>query len=258
MTAVSIEQPATLDLALKQLAEVVRDRIARGRSTRSAGIKSVLAEKFDGTFDQRAYGFDTFRRFLEEAERRGVISIANAPIGPDVDLTVPGQPTSDVSSSASGGTRVRRDLWRAFVHWEVGGERFWNVRMMKVVELGNQSPSTAQASGLVAISPISPDRVKSWMQDFAEQTSDTIKATLIGSLQTLNPFRQFRGATDELGQTRQWRHYLQTKVVGVISDWICTSTSSRASQPTRPSPSGRPCCHPPRRPFETRCKNSSA
>ena len=91
---------------------------------------------------------------------------------------------------------------------------------MKVVELGNQTPSTAQASGLVAISPISPDRVKSWMQDFAEQTSDTIKATLIGSLQTPNPFRQFRGATDELGQTPQWRHYLQTKVVGVISDWM--------------------------------------
>src|SRR4051795_11789255 len=63
---------------------------AEGRSLRSASIKPGLQERarvaLGEQFDEREFGFESFREFLRGAEAAGAVTILPAPIGPDVDI----------------------------------------------------------------------------------------------------------------------------------------------------------------------------
>jgi hypothetical protein len=180
----------------------------------------LLAANLGGTFDERIYGFRTFRGFLEEAERRGLVSLVAAATGPDVDVLVPTQGATFGRPSVGGHRRVKNELWRAFVRWDSGVRRFWNASNGMVVEVPTQQAQDLKLDGLVPIHPIDPDQLKDWMRTYAGKTPISTRSALLAALDDANPFRQFRQLTDNLQRTREWRHFMQSRVEEVITGWV--------------------------------------
>ena len=243
VTALSAERPS-LDAVFAALMDVVRERRERGLSSRSAGVKSVLAGRLGGQFDERMYGFSSFRRFLEEAQRRGLVAIVPAVNGPDVDVVLGADSAPESArTTPAGGSRIRADLWRAFVHWESDNKRYWDTRRRVVVEKPLGAPVE---DGLVLIGAATADIVKSWMRDFAEGTPTAARAVLLASLDDQNPFRTFRRVTDDVKQTREWRRFMQNAVERSIEAWVVSNgldldihepgTDRRVPQEGAPSP----------------------
>jgi hypothetical protein len=212
-------------------------------------VKSVLATRLGSAFDEKAYGFGSFRRFLEEAERRGLVIISPAATGPDVDVAVSTQARTALAakSTPAGGSWVRSDLWHAFVHWDAGTRRFWDSTRRAIIERNPTEVEAVAEEGLVPIQAITAEEVKGWMRDFAATVPDTVKSALLESLDDASPFRRFRQVTDDLQRTREWRRYMQTSVAGAIRAWVTENDldlniyETRAvERPDSPTASARP------------------
>lgn len=71
--------PLTQEEAFQLLSSSVDDLRRRGRSTKAAGLKPLLQNRSRGHFDERSYGYATFKEFLEAAAAESAISLVRVP-----------------------------------------------------------------------------------------------------------------------------------------------------------------------------------
>src|SRR5713226_2161078 len=114
--------------AFRVLAEAVAELEQSGRRTYAAGLKPKLARRLLDGFDETILGYDSFRQFLEDAERHGTVRLVPGPndlevssfqvvhTGPVTALPLP-------PSERRKGPPLRQDIWDAFVDWRPGVRR---------------------------------------------------------------------------------------------------------------------------------------
>lgn len=122
--------------AIEVLEQAVRDLLDRNKEPRAAGVKSEMERAISGKFDHSAYGYGTFREFLQDAAAYGAVVVMDPPRkGIDTLVTLPGRevPVHESPPATRRRGRIRPDVWRAFTSWEKGYARpDWPSRIRQV------------------------------------------------------------------------------------------------------------------------------
>jgi hypothetical protein len=217
----------SLNDALELLHRVVDQRVASGRSTRSASIKPPMV---DQGFDQSALGYATFRDFLVEAERRGRVALVPASTGPDVEV-LPMESKTTAVARAPHEYRIRFDLWQAFVEWRPAHLRLYDRLRDSIVIAADSADDpasrevrrawTAEPNRFVPIRPITMDATMSWMRDFTEALPEgEIRDKLLASLAAARPFKTFKETAQQLGVEDRWREVRHARTRQAIEGWV--------------------------------------
>jgi hypothetical protein len=210
--------------ALDVLAQAVTKLLDRGKQPRAAGVKSEMQKIISGTFDQTAYGYETFRDFLHEAQDRGIITVVDPSTrGVDTLVTLPGRdvPAPVASAPSRRRGRIRPDIWRAFTSWETGYSRLWDLETGQILmfptdprpleprqhqlwrELTQAGPGRFQA-----ISVIAEDQLIGKMSSFVDalDPADDAVPILRATLLQAKPARSFTAAAQALpGIAERWK-----------------------------------------------------
>lgn len=185
------------------LRTIVDDLTASGRRSFAAGLKPRLQSLSNGEFDETRLGFPTFKAFLQEAERAGVVELSRTPS----DLVVvPRRAMSTPSTTKSPaqdlrGKKIRPDLWRAWIEWSPELKRYYDKESDRVLFLldsanGDEPENLAATRAEVAanpgryipIEPISSKATVEAMQDFASAwTDETDRAAMQDALASSTP-----------------------------------------------------------------------
>jgi len=220
----------SLEYIFGQLAQVVADLRREGRSTHSAGVKPRLAQRLGGVFDEKAFGFTTFREFLAAAQRAGIIDIWPAPSGPDVMIELPGQPPSDVARHGAP-VQIRNDLWATFMDWSPGLERAYDraqghaFRVSVAAEAYDpQVRELRQAMQtdrirFVPIEPITMATQTEWARAFAAERPLGERDELIQALRANRPLQEFTRKIRTLPYLREWAAFRNQRVAEAIGAW---------------------------------------
>lgn len=252
--------PERLLNAHRLLKEAVSALQRRGRTTTSAGVKSEM-KSIDSTFDESSLRFTGFRAFLEDAQTRGVATLAKAPTGPDVVVSIPGVDSAPSAQPKDGAdSKVRPEIWRAFVAWDNGLRRVYD-RQTSAIRLVERGPDGEDVADLdeeiekdpdrfIEIKPIPRSDQLQWMRDFTERLDPgPVKSALSNALTTDRPLADFaRVVRNEPGIAERWHLRLTRQVKNVIAVWraehgvtlevddVSPVGSSRPKQPKRPRP----------------------
>jgi len=232
--------------ALKLLGAVVQESHERGRRTTAAALKAKLRRRSTHEFDEKLLGFVNFRAFLREAQARGIVALHQGEF--DVLVTPPGTdpPEPDPQTTSSAGAhgtdranaprRIRAHLWRAFVDWSPGLQRFYD-RVEREAFLLPARPSPREqeehrlrreivASDPVrfaAIEPVPFEQQLGWMHDFTDQQQSPIKEQLQLALGSERPARDFAGQMSAIpALSNAWHRHLVQQVSEVIQRWAAT------------------------------------
>ncbi len=190
--------------AFALLADAVKDYYVANRRAYSAGLKPELKRR-DPAFDEQGLGFASFRRFLEAAERAGVVDVHPARRGPDIELVPPGEPLHPeypVRRPRSPG-RLRSDLWKAWVDWTPGYRRLYDrqrhvAERIPAVPVSALSPEhrelvealDAGDERVIPIAGLSIERQLEWMTEFVAEAGD-FGARLSEALRRERPAQEF-------------------------------------------------------------------
>lgn len=231
------------DEAFGLLGEVVRQGHELGRRLTAAGVKVRMRGESPG-FDEKLLGYTNFRAFLEDACGRNVVAthtggvdLLVTPAGaqpPDAEPATP-QPALAVGgrSPAAGPSRVRRDLWKAFVDWTPGLMRLYDRQEdtaftlptrpgpRELPEHRERRDSVERDPGrFISIEPIPFDDQLRWMHEFAEMQEQPTKTQLQLALGSDRPARDFTGRIRNVPALREgWHGYLVDRVAKEIRRW---------------------------------------
>lgn len=232
--------------ALSLLGAVVQESHARGRRTTAAALKARVRRRSLQEFDEKLLGFVSFRAFLREAQTRGIVALHAGEF--DVFVTPPGaslpepDPDSGVEAGDAGAgrtdppRRIRSHLWRAFVDWSPGLQRFYD-RVEREAFLLPARPSprereehrlrremvAADAARFAAIEPIPFDQQLGWMHDFTDRQNSPIKEQLQLALGSERPARDFAAQISTIPTlSNAWHRHLVDQVGEVIKRWAAS------------------------------------
>ncbi|OPG06015.1 UPF0158 family protein [Microbispora sp. GKU 823] len=220
-------QPVTRGMLFDALVEVVTDLHREGRSTRSAGIKPRLTqqlERWGVKFDENLYGFASFRAFLNAAHEAGRVELRDAASGPDVDVLLPGQPRTQLSSSAS--VQIRKDFWETFMNWTPSLERVYD-RVQGLALSRQRDPYAPEnlawtdRARYVPIEPIDMATQTKWATTFTNGLSlgherDLLAQALSGD----RPLQEFTRRIKALPSSLPaWNAYRTQRVLDTINSW---------------------------------------
>lgn len=210
--------------AMKVLEQAVRNLLDRDKQPRAAGVKSEIQRIISGSFDQSAYGYETFREFLDAAAGRGTVVVVEPPTrGGDALITLPGRdvPAPAAIAPTHRRGRIRSDIWRAFTSWETGYERLWDLETGHVLMFPTdprplepqehqvwRDLAKAEPGRFRAINVIGEDQLTEQMRAFIEALNPTDGAVPIlrAALQQSRPARSFTAAARALpGIAERWK-----------------------------------------------------
>lgn len=228
MSEATANAQVELAQAFGDLVAVVREWRRQGRSTTTAGVKSWLQSRPQG-FDEKQFGFEAFRDFVQAAEGAGHVALHRQENGHWV-IALPGEaPKSslgrDTSNEAQKGQPfdVRSDLWAAFVDWSPVQRRLWDKQtarafMFPVSE--NNSPAwETDPDRFTEITPATLDIQLDWMKLFAEGRPSNERDILLRALAPDAPRGQFRRELSALGLQPVWRTQLQRHISEFVLAW---------------------------------------
>jgi uncharacterized LabA/DUF88 family protein len=103
-----------LEAACSSVVSIIKESRLEGRALVN-WVKQELARR-DPKFDERRLGFDKFRAFMQEVERRGLIKIVTVGLVdwaylPNVEVSAPGGPLTMSASSR----QIDRTVWERFI-----------------------------------------------------------------------------------------------------------------------------------------------
>jgi hypothetical protein len=185
------------------LRTIVEDLTASGRRSFAAGLKPRLQSLSNGEFDETRLGFPTFKAFLQEAEKAGIVELGRTPS----DLVVMPRrampPPSTTTSPAQDlrGKKIRPDLWRAWIEWSPELRRYYDKesdRVLFLVDRANddepenlaatRAEVAANPGRYIPIEPISSTATVEAMRDFASSwTDETDRAAMQEALASSTP-----------------------------------------------------------------------
>jgi len=242
-------QPSTdelRDAAIALLRSLVDEFIAEHRRPLAATLKKVMVDRTYGGFHEIRLGFTSFKHFLEEAQRRGVVTLASTtfpgellvePVRANVE---PGQTASSVVQSPApptgdyGRSPIPNDIWRCFVDWNPGLRRWYHVPsgmalmfpqdpipMERPEHTAARDKWRAAPEQCVEIPAIGMPRQLEWMREFTEGTSDSgnrrlLEAALAGDRPNSSFSLALRGSPT---LWTQWRAFRIDKVREVVKTW---------------------------------------
>lgn len=227
--------------ALALLEELVSESYTLHRRVTAAALKARMRHRSDQQFDEKQLGFSTFRAFLQHAEARGKISLH--PGGVDLLVTPPGGhppqdqgPVSRRQRPPATHARIQAHLWRAFVDWSPGTQRYFDQRDRQAFSLATRpSPREhgeqlarreavdAEPHRFVKIDPIPFEQQLGWMHEFADRQPSPIKEQLQIALASERPARDFTAqvrAAPKLYDS--WQRSLVDQVARAIEQWART------------------------------------
>lgn len=207
-------QVTSREAAFAVLRDVVTRLQARGRSTKSAGLKPAINWYApDSDFDVEALGFPSFRAFLEAAASAGYVQLRVAANAPDVEVIV-----SQADAAEKHRSRIRADLWDAFVDWDPEVVRLYDKRD-DVVHKMRSTSGFEDRLRFVPIRPITQDATLKWMSEFAESYSEPVRGQLADALTAPKPFAAFSMAVKRLRLFHEWNQQRLDRVVERIDEW---------------------------------------
>jgi len=118
--------------AFTVLADIVQRWYAEGRRAYGASLKPEMRSLTSNAFDEKVLGFLTFKHFLLAAADQGLVDVHPAPNSPDVQVVPKGKEPmaqrgrAERSVAVPNVSRIREDLWKAFVDWNTAFERFYD------------------------------------------------------------------------------------------------------------------------------------
>ena len=227
---------ATLDRdeAFEALRTVCERFSERGRLAKSGSVKSVLLMHCEKPFSEQDLGFETFRAFLQAAERAGVVHLT--PSGPDVVVVASG--SDPVPPERPSSDRFRREVWAAFVKWgSNSSERFWHRTERRIVQ------RHAPADGLVPVDVISKETMLRIMSAYVDHQPDATQPGLRDALKSAMPFRGFSEAVKRAGIADDWSRSQAAEIGEHIRQWATVNEVPVSELLARSTP--RPLPPPP-------------
>lgn len=244
------ELPMNVNEAMDSLVAVVDGLHSQRRSAVSASVKHALIRLHPEGFSERAYGFATFRAFLDAAVDAGRISLIETPGSPDVEVRLPvSADVAPIVIPERRGDRVRPDLWTAFTKWNDSALRILEVDTGRAhflptrPTLGeDRSVSETRARYFVypskfrTIPAIERSVVLGWMKAFADNLSSAVGESLSLALTDERPFQAFKAVIQSANLERAWRSQHTELVAGVIQEWAKRSGLSIDPYEALPAP----------------------
>ena len=127
----------------------------------TAVLKNRLLDLTGGTFDEAAYGADTFMDFVLSNEETLVVDRSTAPPLVELRNAAPSPQPSDGAVHVTAAYRIRPDLWKAALDYSSGTRYVWDVARRIAV------PS-AGSDGELIISTVTEDIQRRWRQQFID------------------------------------------------------------------------------------------
>ena len=215
---------------LKQLLEAQSPEVGARLKQR---LNALLTEKNLPKFDERSFGFQKFRKFLEKTQG-SLLEIDRQNESSDivVSLKAAAAPVSAPSVAevrTPEHTLVRSDVWQAFASPDLLRKRFINKESLAVRHYLEGQPSEARDEVEAArekfqeIPPIPSAQHLSWMREFLSSI------TLLGADRTAleallqQPYSSALNSafTRALGEREgiAWRHFRTQRVMRLIDAW---------------------------------------
>lgn len=190
-----------------------------------------------GRFDQSAYGYGTFRDFVDDAASNGKVVVVNATtkVG-DPLITLPGRAIpAPLPAPVRRRGRIRPDIWRAFTSWEKDYTRVWDLETDQVLMFPAEPRPLEPAQHQIwrdeaatnperfrTISFITEEQLVARMASFIgslDPNSDAVPI-LNAALQQSRPARSFTAAARALpGIAERWKQDRFDFVRASITKW---------------------------------------
>ena len=133
----------------------------------TAVLKNRLLDLTGGTFDEAAYGADTFMDFVLSNEETLVVDRSTAPPLVELRNAAPSPQPSDGAVHVTAAYRIRPDLWKAALDYSSGTRYVWDVARRRAV------PSAGRDGELI-ISTVTEDIQRRWRQQFIDDIEQTL------------------------------------------------------------------------------------
>jgi len=200
-----------------------------------------MQRRSNGGFSEPRLGYASFRSFLEEAERKGLVKLTMSANGPDVHVE-PAAPDSfhgkQSTDTRKRRTRIRPDLWKAFVDWRVDWRRAYDFEAGQALMFPaaphpvGELPEYAQLRERVdaeparyaPIEPITQEAQLEWMRAFAEADPDAgLRVDLLEALASPRPAQAFTNLLRERPPAlSRWNRVRMERVEQMIAEWSRT------------------------------------
>jgi hypothetical protein len=253
-TAVAQQQQAAFNV----LATIVDRWYVEGRRAYGASLKPEMRAVTSEGFDEGLLGFPTFKAFLMGAASAGLVDVHRAPNSPDVQVVPKGKEPLMLRQGptrfpfATGGPRVREDLWKAFVDWNTAFERFYDrvegrAYRVAATESALDGPALKELREqkrndprrFVGIAPVTYAEQVDWMRQFAEKQSPEIQLRLTQALDTARA-RGFSFALRQIPtMSIAWQKERFQRVVERIDAWKAENELTVEIYETLPLPPQR-------------------
>ncbi len=210
-------------VAFSALRDLLQEWERLGRKSTTAGVRPELA-RLDPPVQFNALGFDSYADFLDAAESAGFIEKFRQPNGHWL-LVPPGSvvKSDDVSSQEKTQRALRSDVWRAFVDWSDGLERYWDradgCTIVVPVSSGGEPLWVSDRDRFPVVDHITQARQVEWMWAFAETNPHGAREILENALSDGSPRGEWQRTLSRLGLLAQWREYLRAEVSRVVDEW---------------------------------------
>lgn len=226
-----------VDAAFAELRSLVVDWRSAGRVTTTAGLKPALKDRMPG-FSEADYGFTTFRDFTLAAQDADYVRISRLHNGHNL-LHLPEESIDELGAMVAHATsgsaesplstmvphsRLKSEVWGAFVDWNTDYVRFWDRRSRKafmypVAEDGSLRIES-EPERFVRVPPVTFGQQQLWMREWANSLSEPSRAAVIESLADDAPSGEFRRTLGRWGLSDRWRLTLQQKVWEAVGQWV--------------------------------------
>lgn len=253
MTAVDHLELLTVEEGRDLLVNLLHDWRAQSLLTTTAGVKSALIQVTEGRFDERNWGYQTFREFLSETEHEGRIQLHRLPTNHWLIL-LPGESPEDVVAAREqqtatrrstkvdgpgGSTRFKSEVWIATVTWLDDHRRLWDRHAHRAfvypVDETGAPAFVTQRDRFVEIPSADIEVQRVWMHEWAETLSATDRENMLRALASTTPGK-FRQELERRGLTSEWSAELRARVAKLLWSWA-ENNSIAVSELIDPRPS---------------------
>lgn len=256
------EEPAEINLeqAREMLLDMVREWRADSRLTTTAGLKSALVRTTGGQFDEKRWGYRTFRDFLTELAAGGWVELSQLPTNHWLVL-LPGEVQEDVlaernrrehespshgqvSTREAEPVRLKSEVWLASVTWLDHHRRLWDrvARRPFAYPIDDDGAPAflTELDRFVEIPAADVRLQRQWMRTWAGDLPEAARAQILAALDSTAP-GEFRRSIERLDLTTAWRSELHRRVAELLLDWADSSGVPKAelvdTRNRRPKPS---------------------
>jgi len=254
----------------RALLELVHEWRSAHKLTTTAGVKSALVRSTDGAFDEREWGYASFKEYVTALQEQGVIRLEVLPTNHWLIL-LPGESQDQVlkdressstssvsapSSSPRSPVRLKPEVWFTTVTWMDDHRRLWDKEQRRgfvfPVDDSGAPAFESEPSRFVDMPYADLPTQREWMLSWASALPQPDASEVRASLAATAPTGEFRKTVERLGRLAEWRAELQRRVSDMIEAWAASSgvqmadlvdhrrprRESGSSEPVRPVASG--------------------